>query len=78
MANHWDTKCTNEGCGHRKGNHHAMASRKTDSGLVCRPGMKEIGHCYVNYELVKGDTEKRMCVSAGFSDGKWWKDGKRI
>jgi hypothetical protein len=71
MANHWDTKCTNEGCGHRKGNHYLSYG----TGLT---GLESIGHCHVAYERVNADFVRRKCVCKGFSDGKRWKDGKRI
>jgi hypothetical protein len=71
MANHWDTNCTNEGCGHRKGNHHVTANRFS-------PGATEIGQCQVMYAQMQSGYVKRVCVCKGFSDGKRWKDGKRV
>lgn len=77
MANHWDTKCSNEGCGHQKGNHRVMAKSKLPyrvKGMPGRPGVNEIGHCCVQFERVNAEYVARTCVCKGFSDGKRWKE----
>jgi hypothetical protein len=71
MANHWDTKCTNEGCGQRKGNHCVIAISSSRDATA-------IGHCQAMYAQMQGGYVKRVCLCKGFSDEKRWKDGTRI
>jgi hypothetical protein len=72
---HWDTKCLT--CGHRKGSHLILTSVPVfDGRSVSRNThtVDGIGHCCVD----RREFGEATCTCTGFSDGKLWKDGKRM
>lgn len=75
MKTHWDTKCLN--CGHRKGSHHIVyEAPEADGRSVSRHMhyLASVGYCAVD----RREFGEEKCQCSGFSDGKLWKDGKRI
>jgi len=75
LKTHWDAKCLN--CGHRKGSHSVVYEPVTVEGHVVSRhlySMTSIGHCAVD----RREFGAEKCSCQGFSDGRLWKDGKRL